>query len=68
MTPPPRAFPTAPGPWVTRSPYNPGPTILIVSDGEKDFSSLQDILTKHGVTAKITPLRPVNEGAVLVND
>ena len=45
-----------------------GPTILIVSDGEKDFSSLQDILTKHGVTAKITPLRPVNEGAVLVND
>ena len=43
-----------------------GPTILIVSDGKKDFSSLQDILTKHGVTARITALQPVNEGAALV--
>ena len=33
---------------------------------KKDFSSLQDILTKHGVTARITALQPVNEGAALV--
>ena len=44
-----------------------GPTILIVSDGEKDFSSLQNILTKYGVTATIKALHPVNEGAALVN-
>ncbi len=43
-----------------------GPTILIVSDGEKDFTPLHDILAKHGVTAKITPLHPVNTGAELV--
>ena len=43
-----------------------GPTILIVSDGEKDFTSLQDILAKYHVTAEIKPLRPVNEGASLV--
>lgn len=44
-----------------------GPTILIVSDGEKDFSSLQEILNKHGVTGKITALSPSKEGATLVN-
>lgn len=43
-----------------------GPTILLVSDGEKDFSSLQELLTKYDVRAKITPLHPVKEGAALV--
>ena len=43
-----------------------GPTILIVSDGEKDFTSLQEILSKYDVTAKITALHPVNEGAAIV--
>lgn len=43
-----------------------GPTILIVSDGEKDFSALQEILKKHDVTADIVKLHPVNEGAALI--
>lgn len=43
-----------------------GPTILLVSDGEKDFSPLQELLAEKGVTAKITALHPVNEGAVVI--
>lgn len=44
-----------------------GPTILLVSDGEKDFSSLQEILNKYDVKAKIMALHPVCEGASLIN-
>ena len=44
-----------------------GPTILVVSDAPHDYSSLQDILSKEGVQAKIVDLRPTNEGAVVVN-
>lgn len=43
-----------------------GPTILLVSDGEKDFSPLADILQQNGVTAKITALHPVETGAELI--
>lgn len=43
-----------------------GPTILLVSDEEKDFSSLAEVLQKYGITASITALRPVNEGAVII--
>jgi homoserine kinase len=43
-----------------------GPTILLVSDGEKDFSSLADLLKEKGVTAKITALHPVNKGAEMI--
>ena len=43
-----------------------GPTILLVSDGEKDFSSLADLLKEKGVTAKITVLHPVNKGAEMI--
>ena len=43
-----------------------GPTILLVSDGEKDFSPLLALLEQKGVTAKIMALHPVNEGAALL--
>lgn len=44
-----------------------GPTILVVSDGPHDFSSLQPILTEKAVKAKIVALKPVCDGAVIVN-
>ena len=43
-----------------------GPTILIVSGGEKDFSPLYDILAKYGVNAEIKALHPVSDGAMLI--
>lgn len=43
-----------------------GPTILLVSDGEKDFSPLLPLLAQKGVTATIMALRPVNEGAAMI--
>ena len=45
-----------------------GPTILLVSDGEKDFSPLLALLAQKGVTAKIMALHPVNEGAALMEE
>ena len=45
-----------------------GPTILLVSDGEKDFSSLAALLQEKGVTAKITELHPVREGAAITEE
>lgn len=43
-----------------------GPTILLVSDGEKDFSSLQTVLTNKGINARIVALHPVHEGAAII--
>ena len=43
-----------------------GPTILLVSDKEIDFSPLQKILQNKGVTARITALHPVNAGAEMI--
>lgn len=43
-----------------------GPTVLLVSDGERDFSPLSALLAQKGVTAKITALHPVQEGAALL--
>ena len=43
-----------------------GPTILLVSDGEKDFSSLTEILSQKGVRATITALHPMAEGAAIL--
>lgn len=45
-----------------------GPTILLVSDGEKDFSPLADFLQEQGVTAKITALHPVSKGAEMIDE
>ena len=45
-----------------------GPTILLVSDGEKDFSPLLALLAQKGVIAKIMALHPVNEGAALLEE
>ena len=43
-----------------------GPTILLVSDGEKDFSSLKNLLAEKGVQADIRALHPVDEGAAVL--
>lgn len=43
-----------------------GPTILMVSEGEKDFSSLQTLLKDKGVNARIVALHPVDEGAAII--
>lgn len=43
-----------------------GPTILLVSDKEIDFSPLQEILQSKGVKARITALHPVNAGAEMI--
>ena len=45
-----------------------GPTILLVSDGKKDFSSLAALLQEKGVTAKIIELHPVREGAAIIEE
>ena len=45
-----------------------GPTILLVSDGEKSFSPLLALLAQKGVIAKIMALHPVNEGAALLEE
>ena len=43
-----------------------GPTILLVSDGERDFTPLLSLLEEKGVAANITALHPVAEGAALI--
>ena len=43
-----------------------GPTVLLVSDREKDFSSLLPLLEGKGFHARIIPLRPVCEGAAII--
>ena len=43
-----------------------GPTVLLVSDREKDFSSLLPLLEGKGIHARIIPLRPVCDGAAII--
>ena len=43
-----------------------GPTLLIVSDQEADFTPLADILKQQGASGRVLNLRPVSYGAALV--
>ncbi len=43
-----------------------GPTLLLVSEGPKDFSSLAALLRRRGVEAQIRELHPVCAGAELL--
>ena len=43
-----------------------GPTILVLSEGQKDFSGVLSILQNNGVTGRLLPLMPINQGAAMV--